>query len=637
MRRLLAAALTVILLASGCAPGGSDGESPAPQGSTTGGATPSGELPAADSVLADVAAALTAKDVSKLKMAASNAAAQQELETIFAGMDGIYPTFEPGELAYEGEGAVGTLKVTFALGEDGWTYSTPAAFTLRADEWVLEWSPTLVHPELTNSTRLRFTQEEARRGPINDNTGLALVEERALFEVGLDKARITEAEWPGAATQLATLLGIDAEAYKAKVLAGGPRAFVIAKTLPQVEIPAAVADVPGRHVREIRAVLGPSSSFAAPILGTVGEPTAEMIEASDGKLTTNDRVGRSGLQLRYDDKLRGVPMIRIDLVQRNAAEGESPAPSPMEPRTLFLQDESVSEGIDLSMDRDLQAKAEEVLKAQPGLASLVVVNLADGGLLAAAQSPSGGTYPHATFGKFAPGSTFKVVSSLAMMRHGLTPSSTVHCPATLAIDTYTFGNYTGYSQTGAITLTDAFKYSCNTAFVAGADTVTSEQLHAAAGSLGVGTDYDAGFTSNFGTVQPGNRIDRAASMIGQGQVTMSPLGMAAVAASVGAGRTVVPWLVKGHEASPTAAPLTAAEAQNLQAMMKATVDSGTAQSLKGVMIGAKTGTAQWGPTGNQQTHAWMIAYNDKVAVSAFVEVGDSGGTTAAPLISALFG
>ncbi|WP_269451844.1 hypothetical protein [Tessaracoccus coleopterorum] len=64
-------------------------------------------------------------------------------------------------------------------------------------------------------------------------------------------------------------------------------------------------------------------------------------------------------------------------------------------------------------------------------------------------------------------------------------------------------------------------------------------------------------------------------------------------------------------------------------MMEATVDSGTGKGLKGVMSGAKSGTAEWGKAGQQQTHAWMIAYNDRYAVSAFVEVGDSGGTTAA--------
>ena len=113
-------------------------------------------------------------------------------------------------------------------------------------------------------------------------------------------------------------------------------------------------------------------------------------------------------------------------------------------------------------------------------------------------------------------------------------------------------------------------------------------------------------------------------------------GMAAVAASVASGKTTIPWLVKGHQATSTAAPLTASEAEQLQTMMRATVDSGTGKSLKGVMTGAKSGTAQWGKTGELQTHAWMIAYNENYAVSAFVEVGDSGGTTAAPLIVQLF-
>ncbi|NHB84884.1 hypothetical protein G7085_10445 [Tessaracoccus sp. HDW20] len=222
---------------------------------------------------------------------------------------------------------------------------------------------------------------------------------------------------------------------------------------------------------------------------------------------------------------------------------------------LFQQDATIGRPITLSLDRDLQAKAESVLSTQAGLATLVVIDLTTGGMVAAAQSPSGGSYPYATYGRYAPGSTFKVATALAMIRGGMGSTSTVQCPSQLKVSTYTFGNYSGYpsSALGSITLNDAFKYSCNTAFV-GATGVTGDALHAAAGSLGVGTDYDAGFTSNFGTVAPGNAIDLAASRIGQGQVTMSPMGMAAVAASVASGKTVVPWLVQGHQATPTAAP-----------------------------------------------------------------------------------
>ncbi|HMS37909.1 MAG TPA: penicillin-binding transpeptidase domain-containing protein, partial [Arachnia sp.] len=489
------------------------------------------------------------------------------------------------------------------------------------------------HPKLTSDSRLRHTHKEPRRGAINDNEGLAIVEEGTLYEVGIDKSTIDAGEWGASATALAKALGIDEKAYREKMEANGPKAFVIAGTIAQEDIPGAVAEIDGTLVREITAVVGPSDGLAAPLLGTVGAPTKEMIDKSEGTLSAQDRVGLSGLQARYDEFLRGVPQIKVDQVGRKV-EGE--AEQTFEEQTLFEQQASVSTAIETSLDRALQAKAEKVLSTQKGLATLVVLDIKTGGVLAAAQSPSGGTFPYATYGKYAPGSTFKAVTALAMLRDGLKPTSTVQCPANLKVGTYTFGNYSGYpsSSLGSIPLTDAFKYSCNTAF-AGSD-VDGAQLSDAAASLGVGTDYDAGFTSYFGTVAPGNAIDLAASKIGQGQVTMSPLGMAAVAASVGSGQTTIPWLVKDHEAKPKAS-LSESEATQLQTLMKATVDSGTGRSLQGVMMGAKTGTAQWGKKGKLETHAWMIAYNDEYAVSAFVEVGDSGGTTAAPLIVKLLG
>lgn len=633
MRRLLATLLVTALTLVGCAPG-PDSPEPSPSDS----AVTRDDLPAADDAVAALAAALAAQDVSALPMVRPAADAQADLTEIFAGMDGILPAVTAGPIAYEAtdDVAVATLTMDYPLGVDGWTYTTEARFRYAGDQWRVDWEPTIVHPDLTPQTRLRHTRQEAKRAPINDREGIAIVEEGAMYEVGLDKGAVDQAEWETAAADLAALLKVDAAAYTRKVLANGPKAYVVAATMLQAEIPATITTVPGVLVREISAIIGPGGSFAAPLLGSVGAPTAEMIAESEGTLTELDRVGLSGLQSRYDDQLRGVPGIRIDAVARKSAAGASASPVPE--TTLFQQDPSVGTGITLTLDRDLQSKAEEILSGQAGMAALVVLSVADGAVLAAAQSPAGGTYPHVTFGRYAPGSTFKAVSALAMLRSGMTPTSTVNCTPSLTVGSYTFGNYSGYpsSALGRIPLTTAFAQSCNTAFAAAASSISGEQLHAAAASLGVGTDYDVGFTSNFGTVEPGNSIDRAASMIGQGQVTMSPLGMATVAASIAAGKTTLPWLVQGTQASPTAAPLSAAEAQGLRTMMEATVSSGTGRSLQGLMKGAKTGTAQWGETGKLQTSAWMIAYNDTYAVASFVEVGDSGGTTAAPLITALF-
>lgn len=629
MRRLLAGMMAGFVLLAGCAPG-EKRPSPDPTAPTA----PPRDLPPADPAVDALVAALNARDVSKLPMVRAASEAQQEFETVFAGMDGFYPTAAAAGIAYgEDDTAVATLAMSYDLGLHGWEYQSQARFNWVTDTWRLDWAPTVIHPKLTDDSRLRHTHKEPRRGAINDNEGLAIVEEGTLYEVGIDKSTIDAGEWVSSATALAKALEVDEKAYVKKLEANGPKAFVVAATLTQEDIPGAVAEIEGTLVREITAVVGPSDGLAAPLLGAVGAPTEEMIEKSEGTLSSQDRVGLSGLQLRYDEFLRGVPQIKVDQVGRKV-EGQTD--TTFETQTLFEQQASVSTAIETSLDRELQAKAEQVLSKQKGLATLVVIDLKTGGVLAAAQSPSGGTFPYATYGKYAPGSTFKAVTALAMLRDGLKPTSTVKCPANLKVGTYTFGNYSGYpsSSLGSIPLTDAFKHSCNTAF-AGSD-VDAGQLVDAAASLGVGTDYEAGFTSYFGTVEPGNAIDLAASKIGQGQVTMSPLGMAAVAASIGAGQTTIPWLVKGHEAKPKAS-LSESEATQLQTLMKATVNSGTGSPLKGLMTGAKTGTAQWGKKGKLETHAWMIAYNEDYAVSAFVEVGDSGGTTAAPLIIKLLG
>ncbi len=636
-RRWIAAALAAGVLATGCTANGGDGvEGPPPSADPT--ALPD-DMRSAGPVVTSLAKGLTALDVASLPVEDPKAA-QAELETIFAGMDDITPTVTVGEIEYSAaEGSArAKLMMEYPLGEKGWEYETFAALDLVDDKWRITWTPTIIHPELTSDSRMRHKRTLPRRAAINDNAGLALVEERTLYQVGIDKSQIPEAEWAAAAGQIATLLEIDPVEFQAKVAGGGERQFVVGKTMRQEEISPDVGKVTGAQVLPTSAMVPVSDTFASSLLGIVGSPTQAMLEDPEVDVFASDTVGLSGLQSRYEAQLRGVPEVRVDLVGRVSDE-DTTADEAFVEQNLFLQDSSVPVPVVTSLDRELQFKAETVLADQPGLAALVVIQNDNGALLTAANSPAAGTFPQATFGKFAPGSTFKVVSALAMLRGGLTPASAVQCPSSLKVGAKTFTNYSDYpsSKVGSITLTQALANSCNTAFAGAAGTVTPEQLNAAAGSLGVGTDYNAGFTSNFGTVKPNNSpIDRAASMIGQGQITMSPMGMAAVAASVASGKTTIPWLVADEQALSTAQPLTAAETTALQQMMMAVVTDGSGKSLAGLMKGAKTGTAEYGTVGAYKTHGWMIAWNDTVSVAAFVEEGVSGSQSAGPLIKALF-
>jgi hypothetical protein len=226
-------------------------------------------------------------------------------------------------------------------------------------------------------------------------------------------------------------------------------------------------------------------------------------------------------------------------------------------------------------------------------------------VLAAANGPGTEGLAIATEGHYAPGSTFKVATALALLRSGLTPASTLTCTPTATVDGKEFGNYSDYpnGDLGRIPLRTAIASSCNTAFVSSADRVGPAELAGVAGSLGLGVDQDLGTPAFLGSVPTdGSDTEHAASMIGQGLVEASPLAMATLAASVSAGETVVPQLVLSPETAAPAEPdqpLTQAEAQQLQVLMRAVVTDGSGSFLAdvpGPPVGAKTGPPSTAPS-----------------------------------------
>src|SRR5699024_1369531 len=151
---------------------------------------------------------------------------------------------------------------------------------------------------------------------------------------------------------------------------------------------------------------------------------------------------------------------------------------------------------------------------------------------------------------------------------------------------------------------------------------------------------DLGFPAYLGQVPATDgQTDAAAALIGQGRVLASPLAMAAVAASVEAGTTVVPYLIEGQAANAEVeVPLTDTEADTLRDLMRAVVTEGTATfltSVPGEDVRAKTGTAEHGADVDAaEPHAWMIAAQGDLAVAVFVDAGIAGAQTAGPILQA---
>ncbi len=619
--------------------------------STTGLAGCSGAAdPEPQPAAARLAAALAEGKLAGLPLAGPTPAArratrdraQQLLGAATAGLGDLRPTITVVRVSSPSDSGRATAVLAHSwpvAGPDApaWRYRTRASLVLADGHWRVRWSPAVVAPGLTAQERLTASRVQPVRGDVLGDGGIPLVTARPVVRLGIDKAKVPAADAAAGARALAGLVDIEPAAYVDRVAKAGPKAFVEAIVLraPDAPDPSAYAAMAGAVALEDELPLAPTRDFARPVLGTVGAATAELVEGSSGRLRAGDVTGLSGLQKRYDGQLRGTPGVVVRAV--------SPAPTedaPAARRELFRTEAIDGTPLATTLDERLQELAEATLARVRPASAIVAVRPSDGHVLAAASGPGSNGASTATVGRFAPGSTFKVVTALGLLRAGLTPSTTVRCPAGVTVDGRRFENYDDYpaARLGSVTLRTAVANSCNTAMIGQRAKVPQRELAGAAAALGLGVDHDLGYPVFLGSVPAdAGGTEHAASMIGQGRVSASPVAMAAVAASVAAGRTVTPQLLTDPPEQPEqpSVAVTAPEAAQVRSLMRAVVTDGSGRflaALPGPPVAAKTGTAEFGEDSPPKTHAWMIAVRGDLAVAVFVDLGSSGSGTAGPLL-----
>ncbi|SDK23259.1 penicillin-binding transpeptidase domain-containing protein [Nonomuraea jiangxiensis] len=238
---------------------------------------------------------------------------------------------------------------------------------------------------------------------------------------------------------------------------------------------------------------------------------------------------------------------------------------------------------------------------------------------------------------FPPGSTFKVITAVALLKAGLDPAAQVQCPGTYTIPFHRAFQNDGEVDRGLVSFTDAFAHSCNTTFVEQATTMLGmDELRQAADEWGFGRPIVTGIGGACGGMPDTDDPNMfAADAIGQGQVVATPLCMAAIAAAVQSGVWRSPRLlskeqVRRIDGEPYEdVQLDEGIVAALQDMMAAVVDYGTASDA-GLPEGVsgKTGTAEV-PDG--ESHGWFIGFRDDLAFCVFVRHGGSGRSSAVPV------
>ncbi|MFD3509959.1 peptidoglycan D,D-transpeptidase FtsI family protein [Nocardia sp. NPDC058666] len=261
---------------------------------------------------------------------------------------------------------------------------------------------------------------------------------------------------------------------------------------------------------------------------------------------------------------------------------------------------------------------------------------------------------------YPPGSTFKAVVTAAALSNGVAGPNDQFTAApniTLPGTSTTLENYNGSTcgDQPTASLYEAFRRSCNTAFVELGVKVGAAKLKDEAAAFGIGPMRGVPMPVAESTVGP--IPDNAAlgqSSIGQRDVAVTPLNVAVIAATIANGGTrMQPYLVDRIQA-PDLSDLGETEpvsigqavsqpvASTLTDLMIASEANTAGGGRTRYQIASKTGTAEHGSNPrNTPPHAWYMAFapaqNPKIAIAVIVENGGdralaaTGGSVAAPI------
>jgi hypothetical protein len=502
---------------------------------------------------------------------------------------------------------------------------TTVRLVQRSGRWLVVWSPAKIDPSLTAGAHFAVETTWAARAPILAADGVALTAQAPMVVVGLEGSYVKD---PASLTAALVAAGAPSQAVAAALAAAKvhPSWFEPVFTITQaryVELKPTIYPLAGTvfETTSMRSAITPG--LEAHVVGSVGPVTAQELSELGPPYEASDMVGQTGLEQVYQSRLAGTPGETIKVI---GADGRAEA-------TLASFPPRPGGPVETSIDPVVQEAAEASLAGLTKKAAFVAVRASTGQVLAVVSDPGSYGFDQALDGAFPPGSTFKAVTSTALIERGLLPSSPTSCPGSITAGGEVFHNAEGDAPVQ--NLAQAFTESCNTAFISLATThLDDASLPAAAGSYDIGETPAMGLAAFGGDVPtPADQAALAATAIGQGHVLVSPLDMAMVAAAIDSGTVREPRLVFGapdDRAGTHALPR--AVVADLHEMMADVVATGTAAHT-GLPAGtyAKTGTAEYGTGDPPLTDAWLIGFKGDIAFALLVVDGGFGGPTDGPI------
>ena len=490
-------------------------------------------------------------------------------------------------------------------------------------KFYIDWSSNLIYPNLNDTDKIRVNVKEATRGNIYDRNNNPIASEGIVSSVGLVPGKINSDTKEEDIKKIAELLEISEDTINKSLNASYVKddTFVALKNVSKdnYELKEKLLQVKGIKITDAKSRVYTYGEELAHLVGYVQNITAEELKQNVGKgYTSTSKIGKSGLEKVYEDRLKGTNGAEIYIVDSENNKKQ----------TILQVSQKNGEDIKLTIDVDIQKYTYEQFKEDKSAS--VVMNPKTGEILALVSNP---TYDANDFllgmstnkwntlsndeskplynrflETFVPGSSFKpVIGAIGLTTGKLGAEEDFGTSGTSWQKDSNWGNHvvttlTTYSKPA--NLQNALIYSDNIYFAKAALKIGAETLKSNFEKIGFNKSIDFGLVTTASQYANGNSFSSEGALAdtgyGQAEVLVNPIHMASIySAFVNEGNMIMPYIEYKENAEPEyyiqqAFSKEAAETIKQDLIQVVEDANGTANSAKisGIKLAGKTGTAE---------------------------------------------
>ena len=489
-------------------------------------------------------------------------------------------------------------------------------------ELKLKWDSHIIFPQLNDDEKVRVSTIKAKRGSILDRNDIALAEDGNIASVGIVPGKLGENR-DESISKISELTGVSIDYINELLNASYVKddTFVAVKKIvdSNQDLKNELLTIPGVMINKEDGRVYSLGKEASHLIGYVQPISSEELKENEGKgYTTNSLIGKTGLELAYEDTLRGIDGTDIYIVDENENRVS----------TIAKQDKKDGKDVKLTIDSNLQKKVYDQMQNDKGL--FVIMEPKTGELLALVSTPSFDSNDFVVglttdkwnelnndenrplfnrfTQKYCPGSTFKPITGAIGLTTGkISADEDLGYRGTSWQKDSSWGNYhittlTDYS--GPKNLLNGIIYSDNIYFAQTALKIGAESFASSLDKIGFNQSIDfpltlskSQYANDNGTKIEGE-TKLADSGYGQGSILVNPIHMASIYSAFANDGNMLKPRIEYDESKNGEILIENAFSKEASDIIEndliQVVEKGTATDMKidGITIAGKTGTAE---------------------------------------------